>query len=60
MNSAGWPVRSIARADVGNAAGDAGAGLVVHDHDRLDRVAAVLTETALDVGRVDAMTPIAG
>ena len=43
-----------------DAAGDAGRGFVVHDHDCLDGMAPILSEPRLDEGRIDAMAPVAG
>ena len=47
-------------ADVGDTAGDAGRGLVMDDHHRLDRVCGILCKPGLDLGGVGAATPIAG
>ena len=47
-------------ADFGDAAGDAGAGLVVDDHDGLDGAGGVGAQAGLDVGGVDAVAPVAG
>ena len=47
-------------AEVGDAAGDAGAGLVVDDHDGPDGVGDVGAEASFDLGRVGAVPPVAG
>src|SRR5882757_4882853 len=46
-------------ADLGDAAGDAGRGLIVHDAYRLDPMLAVCGELLGDLRRIDAMPPIA-
>ena len=47
-------------ADGGDAAGDAGRGLVVHDRDGLDGVAAIVGELRVERLGIDAVAPVAG
>ncbi len=52
------PVHDLA--DVKRVRDAAGRGLVVHDHDRLDLVLAVVREPRLDLLEVGAMAPVTG
>ena len=58
-SSAGWPAASIAVADLGDPARDAGGGLVVHDGHGADRVAPVGGEALVDDLGVGAVAPVA-
>ena len=60
ISSAGCEVRSIAPRISPMRLVAPGRGLVVHDHDRLDRVGLVGGKLGLELGRIGAAAPVAG